>query len=247
MDSGIKTDKVCARGRTFWLIAAIILVMVLIMELLSYSVISAGFKNISSKCNASLAASAAENLDGDIFERVIENGKGSEEYNYVLYILSGYMQAAHETYAYAMARSEDGAMRYIAGAYPPGQREFGREYEKEPGMMTVQVPIHNSKMDIVGVVAVDSSVKEITKNVNDFMIKTFFVALSGILVCVLFIIVVKIKLGNCLGNNKTGRRSTYVGNELEIIGKSLNMLLENTSINVGVGETGDRDQNNYQK
>ncbi len=235
MDSGIKKDKAYAPGGMFRFIAAVILVMVVTMQILSYSSVTAGFKKIHYNCNASLAASAAENIDGDIFESVIDSGKGSAEYNYIFYMLSGYMQAARGTYVYAMARSDEGVLKYVAGAYPPGHREFGGEYDVEPGMLTASAPIHNSKMEIVGIIGVDSSVKDVTKSVNAFMLKVFISASAGILICVLFVAIVMVKLRKRRSKYNAGVQNANEIVELKLIGESLNML-GNTDIRVNAAD-----------
>lgn len=123
-----------------------------------------------------VAKMAANNIDGDQFERVVKNGYGSD-YDVIHKELSGFLEGETVLYVYTYARDSNGKLIFIIDSDPEEPAAYGDEAEEQPEVdsalkgtpavtdepvtddwataYNAYAPIYNSAGKVVGVVGVD--------------------------------------------------------------------------------------------
>jgi methyl-accepting chemotaxis protein len=130
---------------------------------------------------------AAKNIDGDQFERVVNNGYGSD-YDVIHKELSGFLEGETVLYVYTYARDDNGNLIFVIDSDPEEPAAYGDIADEQPEVdsalkgtpavtdepitdewataYNAYAPIYNSAGEVVGVVGVDLDAETSAKMVS---------------------------------------------------------------------------------
>ncbi len=134
-----------------------------------------------------VAKMAANNIDGDQFERVVKNGYGSD-YDVIHKELSGFLEGETVLYVYTYARDDNGNLIFVIDSDPEEPAAYGDIADEQPEVdsalkgtpavtdepitdewataYNAYAPIYNSAGKVVGVVGVDLDAETSAKMVS---------------------------------------------------------------------------------
>ncbi len=134
-----------------------------------------------------VAKMAANNIDGDQFERVVNNGYGSD-YDVIHKELSGFLEGETVLYVYTYARDDNGNLIFVIDSDPEEPAAYGDIADEQPEVdsalkgtpavtdepitdewataYNAYAPIYNSAGKVVGVVGVDLDAETSAKMVS---------------------------------------------------------------------------------
>ncbi len=184
----MKTRKMSNSFKVTLFVAGTALVVGLLMYLIARMMLHDALLEFNRNETLDVAKMAANNIDGDQFERVLRDGYG-EDFEAIKDELSGFLEGETVLYVYTYAKDPSGKLIFVVDSDPEEPADYGDEADDQeevesalkgtPAVTEEPVtddwataynayaPIRNSKGKIVGVVGVDLDAATAEKMVSD--------------------------------------------------------------------------------
>lgn len=256
----MKTRKLSIAAQLFLFIFGAAVIAAFIVSGVSYSVMGNYLRQKTMDHVVEIAVIAAENVDGEIFEKALE---GEEEaLASVKDSLSFFLSGESVTYVYTLMSTEEGKIQFVADTDPEDPGEYGEDYEAQEAMFqalkgspsVTEEPFTDQwgtfysgyapviwEGKVLGIVAVDYEASSIKTSLYHLVRNLFLAVASGIIFAgaAALAAAVRIRRNFVKVNNKivevasaqgdlTKVLDISSGDELEVIGNSLNLLLQKT-------------------
>ncbi len=176
MNGKMKTRKMSNSFKVSLMVALTALCVGILMYIISDQMLYKSLLELNRNETLDVAKMAANNIDGDQFERVIRDGYGPD-YDEIHAELSGFLEGETVLYVYTYAKNSRGKYMFVIDSDPEAPADWGDEADVQPeidsafaGIPAVTIepvtddwatsynafaPIRNSAGKIVGVVGVD--------------------------------------------------------------------------------------------
>lgn len=256
----MKTRKLSVAAQLFLFIFGAAIIVALIVGGVSYSVMGNYLRQKTMDHVVEIAVIAAENLDGEIFEKALQ-GDG-EALSCVKDSLSFFLSGESVAYVYTLMPKDGGKIQFLVDTDPVDPGEYGEDYEAQEAMFqalqgspsVTEEPFTDEwgtfysgyapviwEGNVLGIVAVDYEASSIKASLNNLIRNIFFAVAAGTVfaVAAAFAAALRIRRNFIKVNNKILEVSSAEGDltkvldissgdELEVIGNSLNLLLQKT-------------------
>lgn len=256
----MKTRKLSVAAQLFLFIFGAAIIVALIVGGVSYSVMGNYLRQKTMDHVVEIAVIAAENLDGEIFEKALQ-GDG-EALSCVKDSLSFFLSGESVAYVYTLMPKDGGKIQFLVDTDPVDPGEYGEDYEAQEAMFqalqgspsVTEEPFTDEwgtfysgyapviwEGNVLGIVAVDYEASSIKASLNNLIRNIFFAVAAGTVfaMAAAFAAALRIRRNFIKVNNKILEVSSAEGDltkvldissgdELEVIGNSLNLLLQKT-------------------
>lgn len=256
----MKTRKLSIAAQLFLFIFGAAMIAAFIVGGVSYSVMGNYLRQKTMDHVVEIAVIAAENVDGEIFEKAL---KGDEvSLTSVKDSLSFFLSGESVTYVYTLMETEEGKIQFVADTDPKDPGEYGEDYEAQEAMFqalkgspsVTEEPFTDQwgtfysgyapvvfEGKVLGIVAVDYEASSIKTSLSHLVRNIVLAVAAGIIFAgaAALAAAVRIRRNFVKVNNKIVEVSSQQGDltkvldissgdELEVIGNSLNLLLQKT-------------------
>lgn len=259
----MKTRKISLAGKMQIIIITIVTICIIALFGFSYRIINNFLINENRTQTVSTAKIASNNINGDEFLDVINNGDKSKFYQSIYDSLSRYLDSDDVEYIYAMAYAENGEIMFVIDTDTEDPAEIFEVYDDVNDELITALsgtaigdkqiskdewgqyisgyaPIWNDDK-VIGIVGVDCEVSYIKDSISTIMKDIAIIV--AICLCLGIIITFFVKANikkNFQSLNKrildvasndgdlTKRINISSGDEFEVVGNSLNLLLDKT-------------------
>jgi methyl-accepting chemotaxis protein len=167
---------------------------------------------------AAFATSAANHVDGDVFEQIQEGDDGSEAYTQVYDALLPFLNVEDISFVYSMRELEDGKLYFVVDTDPDDPAAIGEVYddavqemfdvissgEAKPdsdittdewgSFLSGYAPIRNSEGKVVGIVGVDYSADLVSRDCESFIKQMIVIGVLCVLASLIVGLVISGKL-----------------------------------------------------
>lgn len=256
----MKTRKLSVAAQLFLFIFGAAIIVALIVGGVSYSVMGNYLRQKTMDHVVEIAVIAAENLDGEIFEKALQGDE--EALSCVKDSLSFFLSGESVAYVYTLMPKDGGKIQFLVDTDPEDPGEYGEDYEAQEAMFqalqgspsVTEEPFTDEwgtfysgyapviwEGKVLGIVAVDYEASSIKASLNNLIRNIFFAVAAGTVfaVAAAFAAALRIRRNFIKVNNKILEVSSAEGDltkvldissgdELEVIGNSLNLLLQKT-------------------
>ena len=216
----MRTRKLSISAQMFVYIVIAVLFVSSLTGGISYLTLQNHLKENSRQETLNVAIMAANNLDGDVFECIMEAGDDSEEYQAVYDRLSKFKQSEEVAYIYSMTYEDEKNFAFVVDTDSEEPADLGELYETENEMelawqgtaavteeptvdewgtvYSAYAPIYNSDGEIVGIVGVDCKVSSIASSLHALLKNIVIAVIAGLILTLFFATVKARQLGHNL-------------------------------------------------
>lgn len=267
------------RSISFKIQLLLILVIVICVTALSIFlriILKSYLLNDKKDSTKSIAELAANDIDPEDFQAVIEEGGETDAYDRILDTLSPYMDVEGVTFVYTMTKDENDTLYYVVDADPDDPADAGEEYEDTTDIMikafegkaisedeitsdewgdfmSSYAPVIKDGK-VIGIVGVDCDVTYIGEALNTIMKRFIIVACCFLILGIVFaflmskslkknFVMLNSKILDIASDDGDLRKTVdiHTGDEFEVVGNSLNSLLQKTRNTMSIAQSSSRE------
>lgn len=214
----MKTRKMSISKQIVLYIVLAFLLVVALLTGIAYRSLSSQMKKNAQQETLDFAITAANAIDGDVFQEVVDNGVDTKAYSLVYNQLGNFLQTDTIAYIYSMTKLDDNNFQFIVDTDPEDPADYGESYEAEdemreayagnaavnPEMTTDEwgsvysayAPIKNSAGEIVGIVGVDCDASSINASTTSLLTVLIILDLVTLIVAVVISLLIANKIKN---------------------------------------------------
>jgi methyl-accepting chemotaxis protein len=216
--SRINRKKTSFAGRITRAMILAGLVIVAVVLTITYFAIRSYLMEELEGSAAAFATSAANHVDGDVFEQIQEGDDGSEAYTQVYDALLPFLNVEDISFVYSMRELEDGKLYFVVDTDPDDPAAIGEVYddavqemfdvissgEAKPdsdittdewgSFLSGYAPIRNSEGKVVGIVGVDYSADLVSRDCESFIKQMIVIGVLCVLASLIVGLVISGKL-----------------------------------------------------
>lgn len=267
------------RSISFKIQLLLILVIVICVAALSIFlriILKSYLLNDKKDSTKSIAELAANDIDPEDFQAVIDEGGDTDAYDKILDTLSPYMEVEGVTFVYTMTKDENDTLYYVVDADPDDPADAGEEYEDTTDVMikvfegkalsedeitsdewgdfmSSYAPVFKDGK-VIGMVGVDCDVTYIGEALNTIMKRFIIVACCFLVLGIVFaffmskslkknFVMLNSKILDIASDDGDLRKTVdiHTGDEFEVVGNSLNALLQKTRNTMSIAQSSSRE------